>query len=79
MLNLFSTPSAKKTGSDAIYHAIGQFEAIAAQIEEGVAHNDRVIADNAATMRRLQDHSESLDADNKRGQVVAAKLRDLLS
>lgn len=68
-----------KTGSEAIYDAIGQFESIARTIESGVSDNEASKAANEATIAALRAENNTLDADAARGKSVAAKLRDLLA
>jgi hypothetical protein len=77
MLNPFARKP--KTGSDAIFAAIGQFESIAATIESGVADNKADIEGNKQTIAALEAENATLAADAARGESVAAKLRGLLS
>jgi hypothetical protein len=71
--------SRPKTGSDAIFAAIGEFESIAARIEAGVADNKADIEGNKQTIAALEAENATLAADAARGESVASKLRGLLA
>lgn len=68
-----------KTGSEAIYAAIDQFESIVATLEQGVADNEAAHASNMGAINQLQAENAALLEDNARGKSVAAKLRELIS
>lgn len=76
MFNLFRK---KKTGPAIINDAIGQFEAIAANIEVGVQQSIEQAAANDAVILAKMAHNKELNDAMDRGRSVAGKLRALIS
>jgi hypothetical protein len=68
-----------KTGAERIADAVAQFEAIAAKIDTGVAECRSTVDANNAAIVTLAGENVALTNVADRGQVVAARLRDLVS
>lgn len=62
-----------------IANAIGKFEAIAEEIENGIAANSSKIAINRQSIDVLLAQNKNLSSDAERGSSVAAKLRQLIA
>lgn len=77
MFNPFA--SKPKTGSEAIFEAIGQFEEIAGRITTGVQDNRAQIEANKETITALEFQNADLSVVAGRGESVAAKLRELVA
>lgn len=77
MFNPFA--SKPKSGSEAIFEAIGQFEDIAQRIESGVQDNRAQIEANKETIAAMEFQNADLTVVAARGESVAAKLRELVA
>jgi hypothetical protein len=66
-------------GSKLIANAIGKFEAIADEIEAGIAANHAKIASNRQAISTLESECSVLGTDCTHGSNVAAKLRELIA